>query len=322
MTEKRKIDIAACPYKDFIMPTGVMIYSVCYNHPDLDIDFHILTDESVTLEDKQKLKETISDFQGKKILFYNVNSSLYKRFPINRKANLTISSYYRLLFTEYLPQSVERVLYLDGDCVVRQSLLPLWKIDLSGYAVAAVSDIFAGDTNVYKRLRYSPEIGYFNAGVLLINLDYWRKNNVIDDFMDYLKTYPERIVLEDQDVLNVIFQKNRKPLPVRYNFQVSFLRKGSSEEYNEKDKEIIETQKDPVIVHFAGIYKPWDKCMRHPTPFNSTFYKYQNQTIWKGFRQERRRFRLRAKNLIADILRQLKLLPPMKKEFIDVPPID
>ena len=42
-----RIDIAACTDRNFVMPTGVMIQSVCVNNPDVDIVFHIILDENL-----------------------------------------------------------------------------------------------------------------------------------------------------------------------------------------------------------------------------------------------------------------------------------
>lgn len=49
--EKERIDIVACAHKWYVMPTGVMMLSVCMNNPDVDIVFHIVTDVSVTVKD-------------------------------------------------------------------------------------------------------------------------------------------------------------------------------------------------------------------------------------------------------------------------------
>ena len=66
------MDIVACIDKRFVMPTGVMMYSVCVNNPDMDIVFHIIADNSVTSRDKCDLEETVTAFRGKQIVFYLV----------------------------------------------------------------------------------------------------------------------------------------------------------------------------------------------------------------------------------------------------------
>ena len=317
-----KINIVACLDKGFVMPTGVMVYSACVNTPNVDTDFHFVIDESVTDEDKKSIDDTIGQFQGKHSFYYNVSDHLLNITKFVCKSGLPLITYYRLFLTEILPNDIEKVLYLDGDCIVRHSLQPLCDIDLSDYAVGSVFDMYDGDIEFYNRLRYAPEKGYFNAGVLLINLDYWRRHDVINDFIDYLNTYPERIMLEDQDVLNVVFQDKKLAIPIKYNFQMNFLNKIPKWYYWKYEEELTKAQKDPVIVHFAGFYKPWDKRIRHPHPFDSTFYKYQDQTIWRGQRVERRKLKTRIINNVGTILRKLRLMPPKESLYKEYPPID
>jgi len=80
-----KIDIAVCLDKGFVMPTGVMMYSVCVNNQDVDIDFHVLIDESVTDEDRQDLKDIANKFSGKRVYYYTIKRQSAISFPLNFK---------------------------------------------------------------------------------------------------------------------------------------------------------------------------------------------------------------------------------------------
>lgn len=163
---KEKLHIAVCLDSGYVMPTGVMMYSVCVNNPEVDIDFHVLVDESVTKIDQQDLIDTVQSFHGKRVLFYSVKSIITQRFPLI-KQRLTRAAYYRLFLSDTLLPAIEKVLYLDCDTIVRHSLLRLWNTDLTGYAVGVVMDVSDGDIRIYNRLRYPFTKGYFNSGVLL-----------------------------------------------------------------------------------------------------------------------------------------------------------
>lgn len=317
-----KINIVACFDRGFVMPTGVMIYSVCANNQDVDIDFHLVVDESVTEGDKNDLINTIETFRGKKTIFYKINSQYSSAFPIYKKERLTRATYYRLCLAEILPEMLGKVLYLDGDCIIRHSLISLWNIDISNYAIGAVFDVSAGEIEFYNRLRYPRELGYFNAGVLLINLDYWRRNNIQRHFSDFMESHPERIKFEDQDVMNFVFQDKILLLPVKYNLQMYFLKKTPTWDYWQHEKEVKEAIADPIIVHYSTMDKPWNVYTQHPHPFNSTFYKYQNQTRWKGVRYEKRSIKMIIFNYIGDYLRKIGILAPMRTKYIDVLPVD
>lgn len=186
------MNIAVCTDKWFVMPTGVMMYSVCVNNPDVDIVFHVIHDDSVTSKNRNDLEETLAEFKGKSIAFYHVDVTKFPSFPnIIIGHGITQATYYRLMLSEILPETIHKVLYLDGDIIARHSLLPLWNMDLKGYAVGAVPDLLEIEYSkeFSSRLNYPPQYGYFNSGVLLVNLDYWREHRVVRDFVRYLQEH-------------------------------------------------------------------------------------------------------------------------------------
>lgn len=323
-----KMDIVACTDKWFVMPTGVMMYSVCVNNPDVNIVFHVIHDDSVISKDRRHLEETITVFEGKSITFYHIDVTKFPCFPnITVGMGITQASYYRLMLSEILPQTIRKVLYLDGDIIVRHSLLPLWNTDLKDYAVGTVPDVIEIEYSkeYSKRLNYPSQHGYFNAGVLLVNLEYWREHKVVTDFFSFIQKYADILECRDQDVLNALFHDKKVVLPIKYNLICGFLWSSSQYDFGKFEKELREALKDPVIVHFtAG--KPWHYSRLPQHPFSSTFFKYQRQTKWKGMKVERRSLKLRVINYVADTLRKYGLksqipIPPLY-EYIDIPPID
>ena len=320
------MDIVACTDKWFAMPTGVMMYSVCVNNPDVDIAFHIIVDGSVTSKEQKDLEETIAPFGGKTLVFYDVDVTKFPSFPnIKAGTGVTQAAYYRLMLSEILPKDIHKVLYLDGDIIVRHSLLPLWNTDLKEHPVGVVTDGLEGNLELYHWLNYPPQLGYFNSGVMLVNLEYWREQEVTGTFMCYLQEHADSIKYWDQDVLNVVFSNNKVVLPIKYNLTSGFLWKLPQYNYNKYEKEVLEARKDPVIVHFAG-FKPWKAYYREPKhPFLSTFHHYQNQTKWKGMKIDKRSVKLRIINFIADVLRKYGLksqITPTGNDYIDIAPID
>ena len=323
-----RMDIVACTDKWFVMPTGVMIYSVCVNNPEVDIVFHIITDDNVTGKDQHDLEDVVASFNGKSVKFYLVSEQILSiKFPVREdRKDIMQTTYYRLWLAELLPPTIDKVLYLDGDIIVRHSLLPLWNTDLGNNAIAAVPDCLEGNMEYYQRLGYPSELGYFNAGVLLINLSYWREHEVINHFVRYIQTHAEDILCQDQDVLNVFFKERKIILPLKYNLMSGFIIKKPKIDVKKYENELLEAHTDPVIVHFIAD-KPWYSYSRTPKhPFASTFFKYQNQTRWKGVKTDRRPFKLRVINWVADILRKYGLksqLPPVSwRDYIDIAPVD
>lgn len=319
---KEKIDITVCLDGGFVVPTGVMMYSICENNPDVDISFHLVIDNSVTLENKKDLSDNLSVFGDQvNIEFYAVDVCV--RLPSTAiRQGLTNATYYRLFLANILPDNIDKVLYLDGDVIVRHSLLPLWNTDMANYAIAAASDSIGSDNDYGNRLVYPSEAGYFNAGVLLINLKYWRENNVYQKITDMIKGSNLIFRFHDQDVLNHLFWKEKKCLSIKYNLNGGFLSRSFSCNNTNDEKEIIEARRDPVIVHFTGFFKPWEKYIRDMHPYSSTFYKYQDMTKWKNVRVDNRPFIIRIKNYLSDILRRLGIMSSMEPYYLIVEPID
>lgn len=273
------MNIVCCTDHNYVMPTGVMICSACVNHSNCRINFHVICNKDVTDEDKNDLTNIVRQYHHS-ICFYPVEFEIPSSFTINRgrqPKHITISAYYRLFLAQILPQKIDKVLYLDCDIIVRHSLEEMYNTDIKNYAVGVVTDMGDGSLLFYSYLRYSPKYGYFNSGVLLINLSYWRNKNLLQDFIDFATQYPERVILHDQDIMNFVLKDQKKQLPLTYNFQHGFLFEelGISWEYEEELKETI---KNPYILHFTG-KKPWVKGCDHP--YRDEFIKYKELTIWK-----------------------------------------
>ena len=318
------MDIVVCTDHRFVMPTGVMMYSLFCNNSESDVTVHVLLDNSVIARDKEDLTAAISRFPKGKILFYDVDLLSLPAFPRleTRPGQITKATYYRLMLSEILPESIHKVLYMDGDLIVRGSLSPLWDTDITNYAVAAAPDAFGGEIEFFNRLRIPYEKGYFNAGVLLVNLDYWRRHAVINEFHDFIKNRAEDILFHDQDVLNYVFQDRKTAIPIKYNLTNAFLYKTPRFDYWKNEKELSEALKDPVVVHFAG-EKPWSVYQRAQHPFSSTWTLYQDQTMWAGVIRENRPLKLRVINFTADALRKFRVIPQDPSiGYIDIAPID
>lgn len=283
------MDILCSTDKNYIMPTGVMLTSLLENNNGKQVRIHVLTDAYVDDAQKESLRQIVRHHRAT-IDFYTMEDSLFADFPMGEAYQSqhinTLATYYRLYAHKVLPGNVEKVLYLDGDIIVRHSLDDIWNTDMTNCPIAAVPDSENCSVGHYNRLRYPVEMGYFNAGVLLINLEYWRKNDVLDDFLCIIKDKRPVLRCHDQDVLNYLFRENKKMLPLKYNMQNSFL-------YRRElvplpwtlDDQIAEGQKQPVIIHFVTTPKPWHSDCHHP--YKAEFEYYRNKTEWKDIREKR-----------------------------------
>lgn len=315
------LDIVACTDKRNIMPTGVMLCSVCVNNPDLNIHFHIIIDTDVEEDNCDDIAAVVAPYNKASVRFHRVTEQVLGN-PFPQLDNIiTRASYFRLYLTDILPTSINKVLYLDGDVIVRSSLKELWDMNLSGYALAAAPDMREGTTDRYEGLGYSKSLGYFNAGVLLINLAYWRQHQVTKLFDEFMRDRWETIRYHDQDVLNYVFREQKKMIPIKYNLQDGFLWKTPEYDWLRYGEEVMEARVDPVIVHFTREIKPW-RYSYDPNPFRSTFLKYQKMTKWKGVYTDWRPFSKRARYFVGIILRRMRMIPQIESRFVSIAPVD
>ncbi len=201
--------------------------------------------------------------------FVKIDLSLFKDFPSN--GYISVSTWYRFVIAQLLPSDVGSVLYLDCDIAVAGDISELFEIDLSNFAVGAVKDCIWRKFN--KRLRLPADFHYFNAGVLLINLDYWRAKNVQGRLFAFLQEDSKRLSLMDQSILNIVLKDEYKELPLEYNVQYlpAFI-----EESCYTSQEFSKAMRAPKIIHFVNRFKPWSVELGWLNPLNKFFTKYMD----------------------------------------------
>lgn len=305
------MDIVYCLDDNFVMPCGVLLLSVCENNKAEDIVFHIIT-EGLRADNRVKLEAIVKQY-GRKICFYNIDTSLLKsasESPGLQKPNWTLSVYYRLLLGSVLPENIDKVLYLDCDTIVCDSLSELWSTNLENYAIGAVYDYSGDDIRIYNRLDYDSSLGYFNAGVLLINLRYWRTNKIESLLLEYMNRNVAILKYNDQDVLNYVLREQKRGLPMKYNLMKRFFWQ-THHLYLNKSRwsDMFNAIQAPVIIHYTPDEKPWHK--------DSTFHL---DYIWRGYYRlspwknepltYKASYKQRLKMKLRYILRTVGLLSP------------
>ena len=206
------IHIACNIDHQFIQHCAVTLVSLFINNPGQVFCVHIVAG-SLPQEDQDLLTKLAASY-GHTVRFYFPPADLLKNYSIKKFGQrISMATYYRCMFPSILPETVDKVLYLDCDIVIRGDISAFWNTDLEGYGVACIEDIGSQEKERYELLHYDPADSYFNAGVLLINLRYWRETHVDHQCETYFLTYPERIRFNDQDLLNVVLHAHKKLFP-------------------------------------------------------------------------------------------------------------
>lgn len=243
------------------------------------IDLWIL-DGGFEAETKQKLLDSWKGFSFE-VHWLTPDYSSIKNLKIQGSVNYL--AYGRLLLPNLIP--VKKLLYLDSDTLVCSDISELWATNLGNNAFGAtqdlgcmtVSDPKNGLRN-FKELGIRPDHPYCNSGVLLMDLDCWRKENIGERVIDYVATHKDIVRWCDQDGLNAIAGSRWLSLNPEWNSLIdsSGTLNWSIEGMNEETLKPFRT--NPKIVHFIGPNKPWKKDCFHP--YAAEFQEVLNRTAF------------------------------------------
>lgn len=159
-----------------------------------------------------------------------------------------------LLMPELLPESLDRVLFMDADMLVLDDVMPLWDTPLEGHVLAAAVDGAVPRCSAPRgvkgwRARGIPaDAPYFNCGLLLADLGRWRQRDVTRSALQYMRVTREPIDFLHQEALNAVLWDDWQRLDQRWNLPAS-----PAGPFAARGPEL----RRPGIVHFAGRLKPW-----------------------------------------------------------------
>jgi len=255
-----KFHIVYASDNSFAMQTGISLLSLLKNNRDLNICVHILAN-GISEENRANL-EKIAELH-----FIDVSIFLNEKIKNSGLASYAnaFAPYSRLCVADVLPRDVSKVLYLDGDTLVNGSLAELAQMDIKEYSCAMAKDI--------RSEKYKKKIGleniheFYNSGVILINLDFWREHNIGDALLNDILNFPTEF--PDNNALCRVLRGKIKTLSLNYNatgmlrlfnnkslYAIAFRSKAPF--YSER--ELNEARENPIILHYLNYYlsgRPW-----------------------------------------------------------------
>lgn len=272
------LNLVLCSDDNFVVPTLVSAASILEANGDCFFNFFIVT-TGISKKNRELIESFFSKKEDKaKIEIITAKEDILKDCPIKKGDHVSLAAYLRILLPSLLPDSIKKVLYIDGDILCVSSLKDFYNTDLSGKSCSAVRDERNSDPEIFSRLEYSNEYGYFNSGVILINLEYWRNSGIQNRTLSYIFRNKEKCLWHDQDALNAVLAGAVDFADFRYNLTQGFLfdkeqLKIDSKHYPKIDSAI----KSPCLIHYCATYKPWHiEC-------NSPFKKLWRQSYKKTF---------------------------------------
>lgn len=250
------INVALASDENYFQPLSVTMTSILKNaNRDELIHFFVLCN-NVKDELKTKLFE-LKKLKDCTIKFIDLDNKSLTNFSAGKEGcHITKTAYARIFLPEIV-KNEEKIIYLDCDIVVKSSLWELFDTDIKDYYIGAVEDI--GCTCLHK-LR--PDINpydyfYINTGVLLINLEKWREDNIVGKILEAERLGYSKFQ-QDQELINVVCHEKCLPLDMSWNVQDSFYRDDVIVKTSERKKNIKYASKHPNIIHYTASAKPWN----------------------------------------------------------------
>lgn len=262
--------------------SATMLHSLLRHAGGHDVHVHYLHPPELPVALLGPLGEMVEEGGGR-LLPLEVGDEVSDGLPVEgftRKA-----TWYRIFLADLLPD-VGRVLFLDSDLVVADSVADLWQSDVSDHYLAAVTNVFMIE-HLFRadQLGLSDPREYFNAGVMLMNLEAMRRDGCAAAMYAYGTAHADELFFRDQDVLNVVLGRRRKALHPRWNVMNSLVRFPYSP-YVLGVQPVAEARRHPAIRHFEGpgLNKPWHAACDFEG--RELYAEHRRHTPWPEFKLE------------------------------------
>lgn len=292
----KRIDVAFGFDADYAPHAAATLASLCAHHDQSRLRIILLSSE-VTPQLRRQ-------FQGvaprAEFIWIEVRDEDFPQFE--RRGHLNRSTLFRLGLEQLAPADVTRVVYLDADLIVLRDVQELWQFDLNGAPVAAVIDALIDADEFSRKWGLADGNEYFNAGLLVIDLERVRKQKLFSAALQFLAQNIEDLPFLDQDALNWACWGHWVRLPISWNVQ-QYMAMPQLTMFVPETRRL--GQSSPSVVHFTGPDKPWLSSSWHPWQW--LYWKHLAKTSFES--EISLRFGMTRKQKIRIWLRWLRRRP-------------
>ncbi|WP_052282738.1 lipopolysaccharide 3-alpha-galactosyltransferase [Kluyvera genomosp. 1] len=259
--------------KNFLFGCGVSIASVLLHNRSMNFVFHVFID--VISDDEKRQFAQLAQDNDTCIQIHIVNCERLAAFPTTK--NWSVAMYFRFIIGDYFIGQQTRLLYLDADIVCQGDIHELMTLELADTVVGVVPERDEKWWLSRSKSLDCPAIanGYFNSGVLLLNIPAWASEYVSGKAMSLLsdKSITRKLSFMDQDILNIILSGKVTFIDGKYNTQFSL-------NYELKETFINPIHAGTVLIHYVGPTKPWHNWACYPSA--EPFLKAKASSPWKN----------------------------------------
>jgi len=285
MRDYLSINIVCASDNNYVEPMTAMLCSCLENISIISKVKIFILDGGITKNNIQKVKNFFKKYNNVELKIISINKDLYKKYKI--KNHLTDATYYRIDVPNLLPD-IDRILYLDCDLIVVGDVSTIFNIDMNGKTIAACQDHDVNVHNMYNKVfKKKSKLGYFNAGVILMDLISMRNKDISSKIKVLIEKRDdiEKLPGCDQKYLNYYFFDNWVKINPQWNSQVSLESTNSYKETVFSKEKFYIVKNFPKILHFSSsICKPW--LYEGVTMYKAIYEFYLDKTNFKDSRSD------------------------------------
>ncbi|OUP26459.1 hypothetical protein B5F27_13490 [Faecalibacterium sp. An192] len=304
--DMRPIYICLAADDNYAQLASVAIASVIKSNMQAPIEFFIL-DSGISCKNKEILNKQVKD-KGKEISFISVIDKLekLKEIGVNSQGYYhSFAAYARFYVIDILPNYIDKLLYIDCDTCVCESLQKLFEINLRDNLLGAVIDILP---NFHKKaIGFDDSDLYFNSGVLLFNVKKWKEDNMLKRIEEHMIRMRCKYSFHDQDIINIVCKGYILPIAPCYMVflpEYSWGVKGIlqltnlSKEAYYTEIQIANAFNKPAIIHYVETVfgRPWYNSCKSRY-FEKWFNAFRESPFSESFEYVERKISLRHRML-------------------------
>ena len=261
--------------RSYLKVALVMLFSLWQNNADEKIDIYVLS--------KDLRENDFLPFLGSSMSFHVICPALNLSEALTTR-RYPQEMYYRLFAFSFLPESVDRILYLDPDIIVNKSLKELYSTDLGTAYTAGCTHVREVLTKINsKRLNTDSATAYLNTGVLLMNISLIRRDFTKEEIEKTIIENRSRLLLPDQDVLVILFKDRILTLDsIKYNLSDRIY--ALSRIAGMKNLDLAYVEENTVIIHFCGRNKPWKESYHGLLGKFFDYYRVKAESYFSSLR--------------------------------------
>ena len=279
----KRLDIVYATDNNFIDVLYASISSLYDTNGNLDLDVWIIAD-NVADTNKEKIDNLTKKYKQKEINWIE-NCKVPYQVKLDRGS---ASQYSRLMIGSVLPHNIKKALYLDADTIILSNLIELFNICFDNRIVIGVSDVINEE---YKKILNIPrDKAVFNTGVLLLDLEKWRMENIESKLFDVILKFKGNVIQGDVGIMNAVLYDSYKEIDLKFNYMTIFEDMSYEDmlvfkkpvDYYTK-KEVEDARNNIVIRHYTTCFlsrRPWQQGSKvaHVKEFEK-YYKGEFKSV-------------------------------------------